>query len=342
METARGKQARRLGPAIAFAGTVALLVVAAILFRSPLRSLATFRVVDEYPLYVMHLYGDYQFDEFLEIGILRDADPPPIGQEQGEPWACTCFATHGGESQAILGRNFDWHNRPTLLLFTHPHGSYASVSMVDISYLGFDSRKPSWRERIRLLDAPFLPFDGMNEAGLAVGMMAVPQAESSDDPDKVTIGSLHAIRLLLDNAATVDEAISLLEGYNIDWGGGPPLHYLVADSAGDSAVIEFVGGEVSIVLREEPWQVSTNFTLTGVGSEKATSLCQRYAKVSGTLNERAGNLSQQEAMALLQDVSQSITMWSAVYNMTTGDISVAMGRDYQEIHEFSLRMKGPQ
>jgi hypothetical protein len=297
-------------------------------------------MVDDYPLYVMHRYGDYQFDEFLETGILPDADPPPIGRGQEEPWACSCFATANQEGQVILGRNFDWFNRPTLLLFTHPPDSYASVSLVDISYLGFDTRKPRWQERGQLLDAPFLPFDGMNEAGLAVGMMAVPHAESSDDPDKVTIDSLHAIRLLLDNAATVDEAISLLREYNIDWGGGPPLHYLVADSAGDSAVIEFVGGEVSVIPREEPWQVSTNFILTGVGSEKATSLCQRYARASGTLREREGDLSQQEAMALLQDVSQPITMWSAVYNMTTGDISVAMGRDYQEIHEFNLRMKG--
>lgn len=342
METVGNRRARRPWPVIAFAGALGFLVMAAILFRSPLRSLATFHMVDDYPLYEMHLYGDYRFDEFLKTGILPDSDPPTSGQEQGASWACTCFATPNKEGQAILGRNFDWHNRPTLLLFTHPPGSYASVSMVDISYLGFDSRKPTWQERSRLLDAPFLPFDGMNEAGLAVGMMAVPRAEPSDDPNKVTIGSLHAIRLLLDEAATVNEAVSLLQEYNIDWQGGPPLHYLVADSTGDSAVIEFVDGEVSVVPRKGLWQVSTNFTLTGVGAEKAISLCQRYARVSDTLHQQEGNLSQQEAMALLQDVSQPITMWSAVYNMTTGDISVAMGRNYQEIHKFNLRMKGPQ
>ncbi len=70
----------------------------------------------------------------------------------------------------------------------------------------------------------------MNERGLAVGMMAVPSAQAGSDSRKVTIDSLAAIRLLLDKAQSVDEALSLLGAYNIDWGSGPPLHYLIADS----------------------------------------------------------------------------------------------------------------
>ncbi len=29
---------------------------------------------------------------------------------------------------------------------------------------------------------------------------------------------------------TVDEALAILEKYNILWGSGPPLHYLIADA----------------------------------------------------------------------------------------------------------------
>ena len=36
----------------------------------------------------------------------------------------------------LLGRNFDWYEHPALILFTDPPDGYASVSMVDISYLG--------------------------------------------------------------------------------------------------------------------------------------------------------------------------------------------------------------
>ena len=42
----------------------------------------------------------------------------------------------------LFGRNFDWRYSPALLLFTDrpAAGGYASVSMVDIAYLGFDDR----------------------------------------------------------------------------------------------------------------------------------------------------------------------------------------------------------
>jgi hypothetical protein len=333
-----GKQTRRLALTIAIEVVMVLAAVAVILLQSPLRSLVTFRQVDDYPLYVMHTYEDYHFGDLLEKGIQVDVSLRWGELSPAQQWACSCFATLNGEGQAILGRNFDWFNQPALLLYTHPADGYASASMVDISYLGFDTGKPSWLDRMRLLDAPYLPFDGMNEAGLAVGMMAVPHAQASDDPRRVTIGSLHAIRLLLDNAASVDEAIPLLEAYNLDWDDGPPLHYLVADAFGDSAVIEFVGGAMSVVRTEESWQVSTNFVLTGRAPGEVTSLCPRYTRASKALQEAKGDLSDARAMSLLGDVSQQITMWSVVYNMTTGDVSVAVGREYDRVHEFELRM----
>ena len=44
-------------------------------------------------------------------------------------------------------------------------------------------------------------------------------------------------------------------------------------------------------------------------------------------------------MALLADVSQPITMWSVVYDMDSGQIAVAMGHDYAQVHHFNLTLK---
>jgi hypothetical protein len=41
-------------------------------------------------------------------------------------------------------------------------------------------------------------------------------------------------------------------------------------------------------------------------------------------------------MALLGEVSQESTQWSVVYDFATGDIHVAMGRDYEHVHVFNL------
>jgi predicted choloylglycine hydrolase len=245
----------------------------------------------------------------------------------------------GSGGDRILGRNFDWHNRQTLLLFTDPPDGYASTSMVDISYLDFPAQNPSWADRVKLLDAPYLPFDGLNERGLAVGMMAVPRARDSSDPQKVTIGSLHAIRLMLDYAKNVSEAVALLQAYAVDFGGGPPIHYLVADASGDSAVIEYLDGRMTVLRNENPWQVSTNFIIAEQTPKGADSSCWRYNKVYKRLKETGGTLSSAEAMALLQDVSQPSTVWSAVYNLTDGGIQVAMGREYDQVHTFRLRPK---
>lgn len=232
-----------------------------------------------------------------------------------------------------------------MLLFTDPPDGYASVSMVDIAYLGFGGTKAgtlldlSLIERRALLNAPFLPFDGLNERGLAVGMAAVPAGDMRSDSNKETIGSLGVIRQMLDHASNVDEALAILQSYNLDFAGGPPLHYLLADSSGRSLLVEFYEGGMVIIPNETPWHQATNFLRASVG-ESAEGECWRYDKLSQRLTEAEGQLTMQDAMDLLADVSQESTQWSVVYGMSTGDVNVTMGRQYDNMHSFSLSFAG--
>jgi hypothetical protein len=318
---------------------VVLVGIVVAVCQAPLRpfcTLASLRQVDDHPLYVMHYYGDYGFSAFLEHGISRGTSrqSAPTGVA---PWACTVFAALHPGGDTLLGRNFDWHDRQTMLLFTDPPDGYASAAMVDIAALGFPLHDPGWQDRRKLLDAPYWPYDGMNERGLAVGMMAVPHARDDPDPGQPTIGSLHAIRLLLDRAATVEEAIALLRSVHVVWDGGPPVHYLVADATGHSAVIEWVAGELRVTHADGSWQVSTNFVLVEQQPQGAQSPCWRYNHVYERLSASAGALGADEAMALLEQVSQPNTVWSAVFNVSQGEIAVVMGRDYAQVHRFRLR-----
>lgn len=304
-------------------------------------TLATLREVDSFPLYVMRYNGDYGFKESLQQrGGARTpwhyADALPMVQ-----WGCTCFAGLGPQGERVFGRNFDWSTEAALLLFTDPADGYASVSMVDITYLGIGKGEPDAEQRRRLLlYAPFMPFDGMNEQGLVVGMMAV-EGSAPRDPNKGTIDSLEAIRLLLDYARNVGEAISLLGQYNVDFGSGPPVHYLIADAAGSAAVVEYVHGEMKVIRNAQPWQVATNFVLSEVHPEGAESPCWRYNDAWRTLESIGGHVNLSAAMALLQEVSQTGdygTRWSVVYGMTSGDVHIAMGRQYQDVLTFQLDM----
>jgi len=75
----------------------------------------------------------------------------------------------------------------------------------------------SSEKRNLVLRAPLIPFDGINEYGLTVGMAAVPGSPGpAPAPGKQTIGSLRIIRLMLDHAITVDEATAVIRQYNID------------------------------------------------------------------------------------------------------------------------------
>jgi choloylglycine hydrolase len=288
-----------------------------------------FRKVDPYPLYVATYVADYRLSEYLETGSYSSS------MILGEP-GCTCFYATGS---GVYGRNFDFPPNPVLLLFTYPEDGYASVSLVDLGYFGYSmSELPDADDLESLATTPYLPFDGMNEAGLVVGMAAIPHAEPPFSSNKVTVGEIQVIRLLLDRAATVDEALSLLDEYNVEM-TEPPIHYLVADVTGASALIEFVSGERRVVTGSS-FNLMTNFIVTETNMEGGAP-CTRYNHVFEGLSEAQGTVSVDEAMALLRGASQGSTIWSAVYSPATGEVHVAVGRGYGSVHTFKLNSTEP-
>ena len=326
-------------------------------------TLSSLEQLDDHPLYTMRYYGAYQervvFAEGVQEWMAASAPAPgvtalPCGIlpsavlwsdcgliPHGSPpaWACSLFAALGEADNMLYGRNFDWEYSPALFLFTDPPDGYASVSMVDIAYFGFGEARAHGLtdlplgERRALLNAPLLPFDGMNEHGLAVGMAAVPPGQMRSDPGKETIGSLMAIRQMLDQARNVDEAVAILESYNIDMGGGPPVHYLMADPSGRAVLVEFYQGEMVVIPNETPWHQATNFLRASAG-ESAAGRCWRYDRVSERLTEAGGQIPAQGAMGLLAEVAQGSTQWSVVYGMSNGEVDVVMGRQYDEVFTF--------
>jgi len=285
----------------------------------------------------MHFYGDYDLPDYTPKASHFQDIQNRIPPDDSSLWACTCFSTKTEQGSQILGRNFDWSEHPALLLFTDPPGRYASVSMVDISYLGYAKSDAPDKNPGGLFRSPLLPFDGMNEQGLAIGMMALSSAQAPNDPQKQTVGSLLIIRLMLDYAKNVEEAIAIIENFNIDFQGGPPLHYFITDKSGKSVVVEFVSREISVIRNTHSWQVATNFILTGLSREISRASCWRYKKVWETLENQIKKFSPINALSLLKDVSQGNTIWSVVYDTSSLDFLVVMGKKFDQVHEFNLK-----
>ena len=133
------------------------------------------------------------------------------------------------------------------------------------------------------------------------------------------------MRLVLDQAATVGEAVAIFRRTAIDFSGGPPLHYMVADASGDSAVVEYVDGRVRVIPRgERPFQAMTNFVLTG-DAPRRRPLPHR--------DERAAPLRRppdagRRRSPCSQRVAQPHTRWSVAYDLRARTAHVVMGQKY--------------
>jgi len=102
-------------------------------------------------------------------------------------------------------------------------------------------------------------------------------------------------------------------------------------------VVEYIAGEMKVLPSSHPWQASTNFSLTySPTAESAKSQCWRYKEAYEVLEGAQGSITEEAAMEVLSSVSQSGTRWSMVYNLTTREVRVAMGRKYDQVLEFSL------
>lgn len=352
---------------------VALVIVAvgavAFMFRHEIATVASIRKVNDYPMYTMDYDGDYGIDEFLEQGgasndaeliefvvqhLMKDL---PITIELPD-LACSTFNATTPEGEAIFGRNFDLSYSPSMLVRTDPDDGYASISMVNLGFLGYgDDKLPdSPTSSITALAAPYAPLDGVNEAGLAVGVLLIDTDPTNQQTDRVDITTTTAIRLMLDKCATVDEAIELLGRYDMHSSANSCYHFQIADASGTSVVIEYIDDEISVLEADDvttagvpaegqTYMAATNFLLTP-GEYDFGGGQDRYAIVMEGLTAADGVLTEEAAMDLLAACAQephlnsrgeeSATQWSVVYNLDEPGATIAVGMDYEDVFEVSL------
>jgi len=317
-----------LPPAPSLATVTPTTSGAGVLSDAQVRTLSSLELIDPYPLYTMQYFAPYDTGTAEALA-------------HGRRWSCSLFAALGDPSSRLYGRNFDWDYSPAVLLFTDPPDGYLSVSMVDIAYLLSDATALEDRpvESLHsLLWAPHIPFDGMNEHGLAVGMAAVPNSGTPYDPALPTVDDLELIRWMLDRARTVDQALAVLRSANVSWGGGPQIHYLIADAEGRSALVEYVDGEMVVLSSAEPWHLATNFYVrtAGEGPVAPAGACERYDRMLDALRTSEGFLNVTQGLDLLQQVSTERTQWSVVYDLSERSVLVVMGAGFETVYTFDL------
>ena len=335
---------------------IILIVAFTTVFWSELRSLASIKQIDDYGMFQMTYFGDYGFDDFLLVGAESDSDVEAFITERllrGIPinlnitgGGCTVFVARSVAGEVIFGRNFDFGTySPSMQVITRPDNGYASISTVNLQFIGYDeSNLPSglnWGS-FPALGAPYVPFDGMNEKGVAIALLAVPEADPSFYEGRTMLGTTTVIRLVLDKAASVDEAVELLRQYNMYFSGGINCQFLIADASGRSVVVNYWDGDLKITETDEGFQVASNFIpYNGLNIGEGYDEFERYNRVRSVIAENSGILSIAQSGDLLAEVGaryndENRLQWTVVCNLSTLEGIIFANRNTDNIIGFCL------
>lgn len=332
-------------------------------FWTELSAIKNVKKIDDYGFFLMDYKRDYDLDDLLTKGAASEQELVdyiiskifkgiPIKIDVSD-YACTTFNSITPEGEYLFGRNFDWEYSPPMMLWTNPDNGYASVSMVNLGFLSYakDYLPDKYFNRFLTLAAPYVPMDGMNEKGLAIGVLYLEAEPTKQQTDKVDMTTTSMIRLILDKAATVEEAISLFQSYDMNDSVGACYHYQIADATGASIIIEYVNNEMKVIYPEHKednevnFQMLTNFFITPDVSDIDLGK-DRYDKVKNTLTASKGVTSKNEAMLLLQEVRLenfvedsgfiNDTQWSIVYDLTNRTMDICIGMNYNKVYSFAV------
>ena len=292
--------------------------------------------------------GDYDLDDYLKTGsknaeeyaeiILKETESKLDDISSKEPPNCSCFTATAPNGDKLFARNLDTGEAIPLNLKTSPSKGYKAISMVNLVSLSYDKNnlpEPSSKEISNILGAPFVPMDGMNENGLGAAILTAASSKAKIEKDKITINDYAFIRMVLDKARNLEEAVSMIKKYNMKF-ISVPSHFMIADSTGSSVVIEYVNGEMQTVYNDKVYQVITNFLIYNSSFIDGEGL-DRYKKIETELKDKNGVLTEKQAMELLsENTIQGEAQWSVVYNLTQKKVLICVGRDYENAYEFKL------
>lgn len=333
-------------------------------------------------VYEMNYTEDYKLDQVINAGIAEtqqlfryigsilydnvSSSSAKVTYGAG----CSAFAVpEASTGQSLMGRNYDFRHATNdsksyidiaaIVVHTAPEGGKKSISIVDGLNLGYGKGfyTDGTTDLSLLMGMPYAALDGINEDGFAIGVLALKENQTNQQTGKQRISTTVAIRMLLDRASTVKEAVNMLQQYDMDMRGqgSSNYHFFMADATGDYAIVEYTrakGDTIPTVMEvftgNDTLRCVTNFyvsptmvgTTDGWGSNHGKD---RYFNMRNTLFSNNYALRTEDAWSLLQSVSQapteeitSQTQWSSLYNLTEKTLRISFLRNYAKQFNFKI------
>lgn len=341
---------------------------------------------DKGRIYEINYTEDYKLDAALDADIdgvpallgfvmqnlldVQSTKPQAVSYDAG----CSAFACPDKTSgDFLMGRNFDFNHIdattgertmiPVIAVHTAPKGGKKSVSFVDGLFIGYKSGfyTDGKSDLSMLMALPYVLLDGINEDGFAICVLKLDgKPTKQEQPGKKKIFTTVAMRMLLDRASTVKEAVEMLKQYNMCMDSDPAsYHYMMADATGDFAIVEYTNSDLEqhpdkmeVHTGDDAWRYVTNFYVspsmadTDHGFNHSTHGMARYLTLRDRLAQLNYRTTPAEAFALLQDVAQGpehpelstgFTQWTEVYNLSRKSLTLSILREWNKSFEFKVK-----
>ena len=264
---------------------------------------------------------------------------------------CTRILYETGIGNFITGRGMDWSD-PTapFQIFSFPRGFERTGGPVDNAI--------AWRSKygsVICLMYGAATTDGMNEQGLVANVLYLAEADYGEaaqaDKPLISIGAW--AQYFLDNYATVAEAVEAMQDPPfivvaplLPNGRAASVHLSLSDTSGDSAVLEYLGGELVIhhgaqytVLTNSPTydqQLAINAYWELIGGDRmlpgTINAADRYVRVSYLLNSSPKYEEPRMAVASVFSIMRAIGVPLGMEDPDHPNISATLWRSVSD-HE---------
>lgn len=174
--------------------------------------------------------------------------------------ACTRAVYLGPDNMIVTGRTMDWKEDPQSNIYFFPRGMARRGAETDNTV-----RWTSTYGSVVTAGYDIGVCDGMNEKGLVANLLFLAESDyHRPDDNRPVMGLSIWTQYVLDNFATVDEAVEELgkELFRIDDpdlpnGAKSTLHLSISDPTGNSAIFEYINGNL-VIHHGRECQVMTN------------------------------------------------------------------------------------
>lgn len=174
---------------------------------------------------------------------------------------CTRVVYTGKDGIVATGRSMDWKTDMHSNIWIFPRGMERNGET--------GSNSLTWTSRYgSVVTSAFeiASTDGMNEKGLVANLLWLPETEYPvRDKNKPGLTITAWVQYMLDNFATVDEAVNFIDEDTFqvvsdmmpDGSRLATLHLSISDATGDCAIFEYIGKKLTIYHSKE-YKVLTN------------------------------------------------------------------------------------